>query len=317
MTGQAQYDVIIIGGGPAGSSAAIYAARADLKVLVIDKALSEGALAITHKIANYPGIEEELTGQDLLDRMVRQAKSFGAEYVTGLIIGADLSGPMKTVYTGTGEVYTGRALIAATGALGRGTPLPGEDQFLGRGVSYCATCDGAFYKGKTVAVAGDGDHAFEEALFLTKFAERVHLLVPGKVLKGDPSYARALTESPKIELHMQSRVAEISGNGVVQQLRFHPPSGEDVALGVDGVFLYLKGNKPITQWLGDAFETGEGGCILVDHEMRTPVEGVWAIGDLLCTDLKQAVIAAADGCIAAMSIDKYLNQRARLRKDYN
>lgn len=315
MTNTPDYDLLIVGGGPAGSTAAIYAARANLKTLIIDKALSEGALAITHKIANYPGVEEELTGQELLDRMVRQAKSFGAEYVQKLVIGADITGDIKTIYTGTGDVYTGRALIAATGALGRGTSLPGEDEFLGRGVSYCATCDGAFYKDKVVAVAGEGDHAYEEALFLTRFAKQVHMLVPGKELKGDPGFAAALTGSPQVALQLQSRVTAIGGNGVVQSLTVRSPEGE-AAIPVDGVFLYLKGNKPVTQWLGEALPTGESGCLLVDREMRTGIPGVWAVGDLLCTDLKQAVIAASDGCIAAMSVDKELNRRARMRKDY-
>lgn len=317
MADAPMYDLIIVGGGPAGSTCAMYASRANLRTLVIDKALTEGALAITHKIANYPGVLEEVTGQELLDVMVAQAKKFGAEYVNALVIGAEINGETKTIYTGTGELYTGRVLIAATGALGRSNPLKGEEEFLGRGVSYCATCDGAFYKDKVVAVVGDGDHALEEAHFLTKFAKQIHLVTPGKEVKGDPTLVEQLTGMDKVAVHTSARVSEIRGEASVAGLALRNGEDSDGFLPADGVFLYLKGNKPITNYLGEALRTGEGGCLLVDREMRTNVEGVYAIGDLLCTDLKQAVIAAAEGCIAAMSADKYINKRARIRKDYN
>ncbi|MEO7994484.1 MAG: FAD-dependent oxidoreductase [bacterium] len=316
MDQETQYDVIIVGGGPGGSTAALYAARANLRTLVIDKALTDGALAITHKIANYPGILEELTGQELLDRMVAQAKHFGAEYQQKLVIGADLGGPIKSIFTGTGDHYTTKAVIAATGALGRSNPLPGESEYLGRGVSYCATCDGAFYRDKVVAVAGDGDHAWEEAHFLTKFAREVHVLVPGKEMKGDPTWVAMLRETPSIKIHLGTRVTGIEGGDFVDTVATQSEAGTS-ALAADGAFLYLKGNKPITQWLGEAFAMGEGGCLMVNAEMQTAVEGVFAVGDLLCTDLKQAVIAAADGCTAAMAADKYINRRARARRDYN
>ncbi|HYE80075.1 MAG TPA: NAD(P)/FAD-dependent oxidoreductase, partial [bacterium] len=179
------------------------------------------------------------------------------------------------------------------------------------------TCDGAFYRDKVVAVVGDGDHALEEAHFLTKFARQVHLVSPGKELKGDASLVEQLTSMDSVRVHTGVRVSEIRGEGSVAGVALRNGEAGENFLPADGVFLYLKGNKPITNYLGDKLRTGEGGCLLVDREMRTSVEGLYAIGDLLCTDLKQAVIAAAEGCIAAMSADKYINKRARVRKDYN
>ena len=178
-----KYDVLIIGGGPAGASAAIYTARAGLKTLVIDKGLTAGALGITGKIANYPGVSEQITGAELLERMRGQAESFGAQFVSDKVIGVELTGEEKVVYGNQGT-YNSRSVIIATGSMGRGSRVKGEDRLLGRGVSYCATCDGAFYREKEVMVAGNSDEAVEEALFLTKFASRVHFLSPAPEIKA-------------------------------------------------------------------------------------------------------------------------------------
>ncbi|WP_250640455.1 NAD(P)/FAD-dependent oxidoreductase [Brevibacillus formosus] len=169
------YDVIIIGGGPAGASAAIYTARGNLKTLVIDKAPGTGALALTHKIANYPGVEGEMTGKELLDKMRRQAESFGAEFIQTTISAVDVEDEEKSIFTAHGT-FQAKAVIVATGSKGRNRMLPGEEQLLGRGVSTCATCDGAFYEGKHVAVIGDSEEALEEAHALTKFTDKNHFL---------------------------------------------------------------------------------------------------------------------------------------------
>ena len=185
----ASYDVIIIGGGPAGASAAIYTARSNLRTLVIDKGLTAGALGVTNKISNYPGVPGPVSGAELVEIMRRQAESFGAEFRTDKVVGVELAGDVKTVTAGTGS-FQSRAIILATGSMGRTSVVPGEEQYLGRGVSYCATCDGAFFRNRPVAVVGNNDEAVEEALFLTKYTEHVQLIVPTPTLNALASVAQ-------------------------------------------------------------------------------------------------------------------------------
>ena len=206
------YDVLIIGGGPAGASAAIYTSRAGLKTLVIDKGLTAGALGMTAKIANYPGLPGEVSGADLLQQMRDQAKSFGAEFVSDKVIGVDLTSEIKSVYA-NGGTYMGRAVIIATGSMGRGTRVKGEDELLGQGVSYCATCDAAFFRGQDVMVAGSSDEAVEEALYLTRFVNRVHFLCPTPALKAPQHLVDELTANPKVTLYKGASLQEISGSG--------------------------------------------------------------------------------------------------------
>jgi thioredoxin reductase (NADPH) len=309
------YDVIIIGGGPAGASAAIYTARANLRTLVIDKGVTAGALGVTSEISNYPGVVGPVSGAELVEIMRGQAESFGAKFLVDKVVGVDLDSDPKMVMAGTGAFHT-RALILATGSMGRTTTIPGEEEFLGRGVSYCATCDGAFFKNRTVAVVGNNDEAVEEALFLTKFAGRVHLIVPTPALNARPPLAEAATHNPVIEMRLGTRLREVVGNGKLQGLRIRPRQGDEEMLPVDGAFIYLQGAKPITDYLGDRLETTPEGCLAVDREMATSMPGVYAVGDLLCTHVKQAVIAAADGVIAAMAADKFLRGRSELRTDW-
>jgi thioredoxin reductase (NADPH) len=310
----APYDVIIIGGGPAGASAAIYTARANLRTLVLDKGLTAGALGITDLISNYPGVPGPISGAELVAIMRGQAESFGAEFTTDKVIGVDLSGETKTVHGGSG-VYRGRAVILATGAMGRGQTVPGEEEFLGRGVSYCATCDGAFFRNRPVAVVGSNDEAVEEALFLTKFTDRVTLVSPAPTLTLQPALEHELTESP-IQVRLGTRLRGVVGNGKLEGVRIHPREGNEETLPAEGVFIYLQGAKPITDYLMGQAATTDQGCLVVDAEMQTSLPGVFAVGDLLCTHVKQAVIAAADGVIAAMAVDKYLRGRSQLRVDW-
>jgi thioredoxin reductase (NADPH) len=309
------YDVIIVGGGPAGASAAIYTARADLRTLVIDKGLTAGALGMTAKISNYPGVPGPVTGAELVEIMREQARSFGAEFLTDKVVGVDLSSDPKTVIAGTGN-FTAKALILSTGSMGRTNSVTGEEEFLGRGVSYCATCDGAFFRNQAVAVVGNNDEALEEALFLTKFADTIHLIVPTPELKASPDLAAEIASEEKIQVQMGTRLKAIQGNGQVQAIRIHPRGGEETELPVSGAFVYLQGGKPITDYLMGQLETRPDGCLIVDDEMQTTIPGVFAVGDLLCTHVKQAVIAAADGAIAAIAADKHINQRQKLRQDW-
>lgn len=309
------YDVVIIGGGPAGTSAAIYTARSELRTLVIDKGLTAGALGITTKISNYPGVPGPVSGAELVEIMRQQATSFGAEFLTDKVVGVDLSSDPKMVMAGTGTFYA-RAIILATGSMGRTNTVYGEERLLGRGVSYCATCDGAFFRDETVAVVGNNDEALEEALFLTKYVEQVHLIVPTPSLKASPSLTAEVETNPKIELRMGTRLKAVTGNGRVDGVRIHPRGGEESTLPVSGAFIYLQGGKPITDFLMDQIETTPDGCLAVDNEMQTAVPGVFAVGDLLCTHVKQAVIAASDGVIAAMAADKHIHGHKKLQTDW-
>jgi thioredoxin reductase (NADPH) len=300
-------DVLIIGGGPAGCAAAIYAARARTKTFILDKGSSESALSWASKIANYPGILGEVAGKDLLAVMIRQAEAFGAEFLREKVLDLDLEGPIKRIFTSEG-VHQGRTVIIATGSMGRKDRIPGEEALLGRGVSYCATCDGAFFRGEEVALAGDGDQALEEALALCQHAARIHLLVPGPEIKGEGDLIQRILREPKIQISKQTRILGVQGEKQVSSLRIRSPEGGERDLPVKGVFIYLKGRSPEVEFLGDSLQLGEEGCIQVNRQMETSISGVFAAGDVLCKELKQAVVAAAEGCLAALAAIRYLQR---------
>jgi thioredoxin reductase (NADPH) len=200
--------------------------------------------------------------------------------------------------------------------MGRTGSIPGEEEFLGRGVSYCATCDGAFFRDQTVAVIGNNDEAVEEALFLTKFASKVHLVSPTPALKARAALVRAVEANARVELLLGTRLKQIHGNGSVSGVRVHPRGGDEYLLPARGAFVYLQGGKPITGYLMDQLSTSDEGCLVVDGEMQTGVPGVYAVGDLICGHIKQAVVAAADGVIAAVAADRYVHRRDVLRTDW-
>ena len=227
--------MLVIGGGPAGITAAIYTSRADLKTLVIDKGLTSGALGITSKIANYPGVTDEVSGAELLERMRGQARSFGTEFATDRVIGVDLNSEVKSVFGNTGT-YSGRSVIIATGSMGRGTRVKGEDELLGRGVSYCATCDAAFFRDQEVLVAGNNDEAIEEGLYLTKFVRKVHFLSPTSDLKAPQALADELIANPKIELYKEAKLLEIVGEGKVKAARFELKGESEQTIPITGAF---------------------------------------------------------------------------------
>jgi thioredoxin reductase (NADPH) len=310
------YDAIIIGGGAAGATAAIYTARADLKTMVLDKGLRTGALGMTGKIANYPGVPGEVRGAELLKRIRGQAESFGAHFVQDKVLSTDLRGELKEVRGGKG-IYYGRAVIIATGSMGRTQTVPGEERLLGRGVSYCATCDGAFFRDQEVAVAGNNDEAMEEALFLTRFASRVHLLVQTPELKASADLAAEVSQHPTVEIYLATRLREVLGEQQVESVRVVPRGGQEQVVPVAGVFIYLQGGKPITDFLHGQLPTTETGCLMVDEAMQTSISGVFAVGDVLCNHLKQVVVAAAEGAIAAMTLQRFLSGREKLRPDWS
>jgi thioredoxin reductase (NADPH) len=319
-------DVAIVGGGPAGMTCALYTSRADLKTIVIDKNPNVGALAITSHIANYPGVDKAMTGQELLEQMTKQAVDYGAEYRRAQVFMIDSDDDegekySKTVYTPDATIKA-RSLVLATGAMGRSTaPFPGEEQYLGQGVSYCATCDGAFYRDAEVCVFGNNLEAVEEAMFLTKFASTVHWITNSepKFLMKDAKVTD-LIGCDNVKHWTKSRLLEVEGDvsgvtGVkVQQRNVDEPD----IIPVEGAFIYSAGggNKPITDFIQNKVEFKEDGGVVVDENMETSVKGIFAIGDIRNTSFKQVVVAAADGCIAAMSLDKYLSGRKDVKLDW-
>lgn len=310
------YDILIIGGGPAGATAGIYSARAGLKVGILDKGLTTGALGTTSKIANYPGVDGEISGAELLKIMRKQAQGFGAEFINDKAIGSDLSSNPKVIFGNFG-VYSARAIIIATGSMGRANLIKGEAELLGRGVSYCAVCDAAFFKGKDVAVIGKSDEAIEEALYLTRFVKTLHFFSPTEQVNVPAETLAELTEKVNVVMHPGSVVREICGEQKVECLRVSVRgSKEEESLPVEGVFVYLQGGKPITDFVAGQLEISEEGCLQVDRENQTAIPGVYAVGDVLCSHLKQAVIAASDGAVAAISAEKWLRGKARYRTDW-
>ncbi|MEA4906690.1 MAG: FAD-dependent oxidoreductase [Anaerolineaceae bacterium] len=314
--GEAPYDVVIVGGGPAGATAAIYTARAGLKTLVIDKGLTAGALGITGMIANYPGVPEEIGGAELLERMRSQARSFGAQFVADKVIGVDLLSQVKSVFA-NGGTYTGRAVILSTGSMGRGQRVKGEDELLGHGVSYCATCDAAFFRDQEVVVAGNSDEAIEEALFLTRFVKRVHFLSPTPALKAPQALVDELLANQKVTLYPGAALREVQGRERVSGVRFGVRGQGEQTLPVTGAFIYLQGGKPVTDFLLGQVELSSQGCLVVDREYHTALPGVFAVGDLLCNHVKQAVVAAAEGAVAGIAVEKELHGRKQLAVDWS
>ena len=309
------HDVLIVGGGPAGATAALYTARAGLSTLVIDKGIGSGALGMTHGIANFPGIQGSPSGAEVVGSIRDQAASFGARFVDDRVTVAEVAGDPKTLYGNRGA-YRGQAVIVATGSMGRTATLPGEDALVGRGVSYCATCDGFFFADQAVAVVGNTEEAIEEALYLTRFARRVHLICPTSSLRVSDDLVAQLEAEPKIEIRTATSAREIHGETMVEGLKIKRRDGEEETLPVAGVFIYLQGGAPIIGFLNDQVPTTDAGCLLVDENFQTRVPGVFAAGDVLCKHLKQAVIAAAEGAGAAVAADRYLSGRSALKPDW-
>lgn len=308
------YDVIIIGGGPAGLSAAQYSARAKLKTIVLDKSPTAGALAFASLIENYPGICEPMTGKDLLNIFRRQAIDFGAEYVEAQVIGVSLEGEVKEVFT-MDKTYQGKTVIIATGSMGRKPTIKGEAEFLGRGVSYCAVCDAAFFKGKTICVLGDSEEAVKEAGYLTRFAETVYLISPSQKLKVNEDNPTLKIQNLRVILG--HTVTSIGGSELVERIRLKDIKGNESTIDLSGVFVYLHGSRPVVDFLQGSVELSDDECVFTNKMMETSIPGVFSAGDVTCTEVRQVVVAAAHGCIAALSAEKYIFHRKRRRYDWH
>lgn len=310
-------DVLIVGGGPAGCTCALYTSRANLTTVVLDKNPAIGALAITSHIANYPGVDATRSGDALLTRMREQAIASGADYRRAQVFLVDVDGDRKSVFT-PDATFHARALVLATGAMGRPPSFKGEGELLGKGVSYCATCDGAFYCDREIAVVGVNKEAVEEAEILTKFASTVHWITPIDP-KADDEEAQALLSLPNVRHWSKTRVERIDGDASgVTGIRLRPRHGDTGVqqLAVEGVFIYGAGAKPITDFIEEKVALSGNGGVIVDGACATSVQGVYAIGDICDKPHRQAVVAASDGCVAAMNIDHYLRGGDDVRVDW-
>ena len=300
------YDVIIIGGGPSGYTAALYTARAGLDTLVIEKMSVGGQMALTGDIDNYPGFADGIDGFTLGMNMQKGAERFGAVTEYAEVISVSLEGEIKSIETTSGS-FGSRAVIIATGASPRELGVDGEAELVGAGVHYCAHCDGRFYKDKAVAVVGGGNSAAEDALYLANLAERVYLIHRRDELRATAIYRDRLVSAEKVEPVLCHTVEELSSDGRLKAVRVRDTrSGEMRDIVVDGLFVSI-GRKPATELFRGLLELDEAGYIIADESTRTSVPGVFAAGDVRTKELRQVVTAAADGAVAAYMTELYLS----------
>lgn len=289
-----QYDVVIIGGGPAGYSAALYSARGMLSTLVVNRGADGGQMVNTRQIDNYPGAGVGMGGWDLGEKMKDQAVQFGAEIKNGTVASVELTGQLKTVTLSDGTEITARAVILAMGAYPRPLGVKGEAEFRGKGVSYCATCDGMFFRKKTVAVVGGGDTAIEDALLLAKTCEKVYLIHRRDTFRAAPVEVELAKNTENIELVLCDTVEEICGEQKVTEVKLH--SGRTLA--VDGVFVAV-GTIPDTELVKEQVTLNAQGYVVADETTKTNLPGVYVAGDLRVKPLRQVITAASDGAVAA------------------
>ena len=313
------YDVIIVGGGPAGLTAALYLARAKYRVLVLEKEQFGGQIAITHEVVNYPGIAKT-SGKALTDTIQQQAESFGAEFMLAEATGFDLNGDIKTVHTGKGD-YCCFGILLATGAHPRTVGFKGEEEHKGRGVAYCATCDGEFFTGKEIFVVGGGYAAAEESVFLTKFAKHVTILVRKDDFSCAASVADQAKNHEKITVLTNTVMEEVSGENGLTYARYKNTATGEVteykSQDTFGVFVFA-GYAPATEAVKGIVDLNEQGYIITDPSQKTSAEGVYAAGDVCIKPLRQVVTATSDGALAATELEKYVasvHRRTGLRAD--
>ncbi|HWQ71983.1 MAG TPA: thioredoxin-disulfide reductase [Desulfitobacteriaceae bacterium] len=301
------YDVIIIGAGPAGLTAGIYSARGGLKTIIIESAMPGGQAALTEKIENYPGFPAGIGGYELMNAFYQQALRFNAEFVFEEVKSLELQGQKKKVITNSNE-YQSKALIIATGSKPRFLGVPGEKLFHGRGVSYCATCDGAFFKGKKVFVVGGGDAALEEGLYLTRFAEEVVVIHRRTGFRAAQITVERARENPKIKFELNCVIEEILGVDQVEKVRARNLiSGEIQDLKGNGVFIYI-GTEPNAKFFSNDLSVNGQGYLNTDILLQTNVPGVFAAGDIRDKQLRQVATAVGDGALAAFQVEKFIDQ---------
>jgi thioredoxin reductase (NADPH) len=300
------YDLMIIGGGPAGLSAAIYGARDKLSVLIIEKGIMGGLITETERVDNYPAFPEGISGFDLTERMFKQAQKYGTKDLSAEVLSISKSGDGFLVKTTEGDLHAG-SIIVSSGASHQKLDVPGEKEYTGRGVAYCATCDAPFYSDKTVAVAGGGNAALYEAMHLTKFAKKVFLVHRRAEYRATPVVQEQMRKNDKIVPVLDTVIESIEGADFVEKLKIkNVKTGEQSSLAVDGIFVAV-GLKPNTGFLDEFVELDKGGSIIVDDSMRTSVPGVFAAGDVRHNSIRQTVAASGDGAVAAIAAKKWLD----------
>jgi thioredoxin reductase (NADPH) len=301
--------LIIAGSGPAGLTAAIYSARADLAPLVLEGPRPGGQLTVSHEVENYPGVEQALSGMELMNKLHKQAERFGTRFELATIERVFKESHVLKIQAGD-KIFETRALIIATGAEARRLPIPSEKRFYGKGVSGCAVCDGFFYKDKKVIVVGGGNSAMQDAVFLLRFASDVTIVHRRNYLRADPIEVQKAKKNPKIKWMIPYVVEEILGNNFVSGARLrNTESGESFQIECSGVFVAI-GHNPKTEVFKDLVEIDERGFIIVQPgSTKTSTDGVFACGDVCNQEYRQAVVAAGQGCIAAMEAERYLGNR--------
>lgn len=301
-------DVVIIGGGPAGLTAGLYTSRAKLKTVLVEKGLLGGQVANTAKIENYPGFDE-IDGPDLVEKMVAQARHFGVEIINGDVLEVCNSELCRNVTLEDGTIITAGVMIVASGADPLKLKIPGEKEFAGRGVSYCATCDGAFFRDMVVAVVGGGDSAVEEAMFLTRFAKEVVIIHRRDKLRAQKIIQERAFANKKLRFVWDTAIEKINGENFVTSLDLlNLKTGEKSNMPADGIFIYV-GNKPNTDYLKGVVALDESGYIITQNEVETSSPGIFAAGDVRRKLLRQISTAVGDGATAAVAAEKYLESQ--------
>ncbi len=305
-----RYDLIVVGAGPAGLAAAIYAARARLRTIVLDESVPGGQVKTTHKVSNYPGFPEDVPGKDLAQAFAAQATRFGARIAKAVeITSHELGGAEKRIVLDEDEELRAPAVIVATGAKPRELGLPGESRFKGRGISWCATCDGAYFEGKDVHVIGGGNSAVEESLFLTKFARTVTIVHQFDAFQAEPSSVQEALSHPRITALLRHEPRSFRGERSVQEIEVEDLAiGERKILRSDGVFIFV-GMEPRTDLLRPYLALASGGYVETTDAMETTVPGLFAAGDVRLKRFRQITTAVADGTIAALAAQKYIGAR--------
>lgn len=300
------YDMVIVGGGPGGYTAALYAARAGLDVLIIERLSAGGQMNLTGQIDNYPGFPEGVDGFQLSYNMQQQAERFGAKTKYAEVLKLELEGEIKKIVTNEGE-YLAKSVVISTGANPRPLGVEREREMIGRGVGYCAHCDGGFYRGKTVAVVGGGNSAAAEALYLSRIAKEVILIHRRDSLRATQIYHKPLMDAPNIRFVWNSEVVELLGEDILEGVKVRNlQNGEEEILEVQGLFVSV-GRKPATDLVKDQLTLDDAGYIMAGEDTKTNLSGVYAVGDVRTKELRQIVTAVADGAMAAHMAEKELN----------